>query len=192
MVIGWVWVPPTRCWAQCRTSTRLGCTSRYPLLAISRRAEGDRGDPPTTTGLLSNIRLYLADGTLYPHKGTYSYTKRDAGDQTGTIIIVASFPNPERLLKVGQSAVVMADVGSPEGVVLIPQQAVVQQLDRSGVWVVDKDGVVGFRTVSLGEKFGHYWIVEQGVRSGELVVTNGLQRLRGGEKVIAEKAHEKN
>lgn len=171
----------------------IGVHIQIPFARYFQARGGRQGGPSyDNKGLLSNIRLYLADGTLYPHKGTYSYTKRDAGDQTGTIIIVASFPNPERLLKVGQSAVVMADVGSPEGVVLIPQQAVVQQLDRSGVWVVDKDGVVGFRTVSLGEKFGHYWIVEQGVRSGELVVTNGLQRLRGGEKVIAEKAHEKN
>lgn len=149
------------------------------------RVRGDGGASYDNATLLSNIRLYLSDGTLYPHEGTYAYTKRDAGDQTGTIILVASFPNPERLLKVGQSAVVTADVGSPEGVVLIPQQAVVQQLDRSGVWVVGKDSVAHFRTVRLGEKFGHYWIVDEGLQAGEMVVTGGLQGLKSGEKVIA-------
>lgn len=155
-------------------------------------SRGGKGGGPSYDNkeLLSNIRLYLSDGTLYPYKGTYSYTKRDAGDQTGTIIIVASFPNPERLLKVGQSAVVVADVGSPEGVVLVPQQAVVQQLNKAGVWVVDKQSVVRFRTVTLGDKFGHYWIVEEGLTSGEMVVVSGLQRLRSGEKVVAELAKE--
>lgn len=152
------------------------------------RARDNRGASYDNASLLSNIRLYLSDGSLYPHEGTYAYTKRDAGNQTGTIIIVASFPNPEQLLKVGQSAVVTADVGSPEGVVLIPQQAVVQQLDRAGVWVVGKDSVANFRSVRLGEKFGHYWIVEEGLSEGEMVVTDGLQSLRSGLKVIAEVA----
>ena len=153
-----------------------------------------RGDAEDKTpsydnsSLLSNIRLYLPDGTLYPYAGTYSYTKREAGDQTGTIIIVASFPNPDKLLKVGQSAVVSADVGSPEGVVLVPQEAVVQTLDKASVWVVGKDSTVAFRPVVVGEKFGTHWIVEEGLSAGEMVVVGGTQRLRSGAKVVAEVA----
>ncbi|MBO7300460.1 MAG: efflux RND transporter periplasmic adaptor subunit [Tidjanibacter sp.] len=138
--------------------------------------------------LLSNIRLYLADGSLYPYRGTYAYTERNAGDQTGTIIIVASFLNPEGILKVGQSAVVVADVGSPEGVIMVPQSAVVQTLNKASVWVVDKDNVATQRSVVLGEKFGTHWIIEKGVASGEMVVTSGSQRLHNGTKVIAEVA----
>ena len=153
-----------------------------------------RGDAEDKTpsydnsSLLSNIRLYLPDGTLYPYAGTYSYTKREAGDQTGTIIIVASFPNPDKLLKVGQSAVVSADVGSPEGVVLVPQEAVVQTLDKASVWVVGKNSTVAFRPVVVGEKFGTHWIVEEGLLAGEMVVVSGAQRLRSGAKVVAEVA----
>ncbi len=151
---------------------------------------GVDNDAPSydNASLLSNIRLLLPDGSLYPYEGTYAYTKRDAGNQTGTIIIVASFPNPDRLLKVGSSAVVTADVGSPEGVLLIPQEAVVQQLNKAGVWVVGKDNSVSFRIVELGEKFGSHWIIESGLREGEVVVTNGLQRLHSGTKVIAKMA----
>lgn len=138
--------------------------------------------------LLNNIRLYLPDGSLYPHKGSYAYTKREAGDQTGTIIIVASFPNPDKLLKVGQSAIVVADVGSPEGVVLIPQEAVVQTLNKTSVWVVGKDSTVAFRPVIMGEKFGSHWIVEKGLAAGETVVTSGLQHLQNGMRVVVEMA----
>lgn len=151
------------------------------------RGGGDDDTTPSydNSTLLENIRLYLADGTLYPLGGSYSYTKREAGDQTGTIIIVASFPNPNEILKVGQSAIVVADVGSPEGVILIPQEAVTQSLDSSSVWVVRGDGTVEFRPVELGPKFGDRWIVESGLTSGEVVATTGLQRFKNGQKVIA-------
>lgn len=169
----------------------IGVHIAIPFARYFQARGGERGGPSyDNKGLLRDIRLYLSDGTLYPYRGTYSYTKRDAGNQTGTITIVASFPNPERLLKVGQSAVVVADVGSPEGVTLVPQQAVVQQLDNAGVWVVDRESLVSFRTVTLGDKFGHYWIVDGGLGSGEMVVVSGLDRLHDGQKVIAELAKE--
>lgn len=153
-----------------------------------RKGGDDRTPSYDNSTLLENIRLYLSDGSLYPYSGTYAYTKREAGDQTGTIIIVASFPNPEGVLKVGQSAVVVANIGSPEGVVLVPQQAVVQTLNRASVWVLGKDNTVTSRFVTLGEKFGPHWIVEKGLSAGEMVVTSGLQNLHNGEKVIAEVA----
>ena len=137
-------------------------------------------------GLLQNIRLRLSDGTLYPYEGSYAYTKRDAGSQTGTIIIVASFPNPSRALKIGQPVEVVADVGLPEGVVLVPQKAVVQLLDTAGVWVIDTDNSVSYHTISLGDTFGDMWIVESGLRGGERVVVGGTQKLRGGQKVTFE------
>lgn len=136
--------------------------------------------------LLQNIRLYLSDGTLYPYEGTYSYTQRDAGSQTGTIIIVASFPNPSRALKIGQPVEVVAEVGAPEGVVLVPQRAVVQLLDTAGVWVIDTDNSVSYQTISLGDTFGDMWIVESGLRGGERVVVGGTQKLRSGQKVTFE------
>lgn len=137
-------------------------------------------------GLLDNIRLVLPDGTLYPYEGEYAYTQRNAGNQTGTIIIVASFPNPSRALKIGQPVEVMADVGMPEGVVLVPQRAVVQLLNTAGVWVVGQDNSVSYRNISLGDSFGDMWIVESGLRGGEVVVVGGTQKLRSGEKVIIE------
>lgn len=156
--------------------------ARYYRLRETQGAEGAAYDNST---LLSNIRLHLADGSIYPYEGTYSYTMRDAGDQSGSIVIVASFPNPSGELKVGQSAVVVADVGSPEGALLVPQSAVVQTLDKASVWVVDSGSVARMTPVVLGEKFGTHWVVESGLEGGEMVVTSGTQKLRSGTKVIA-------
>ncbi|MBO5806312.1 MAG: efflux RND transporter periplasmic adaptor subunit [Tidjanibacter sp.] len=150
-----------------------------------REAQGKTGAAYDNSTLLSNIRLHLADGTIYPYEGSYSYTMRDAGDQSGSIVIVASFPNPAGELKVGQSAVVVADVGSPEGALLVPQSAVVQTLNKASVWVVDRESVVRMTPVVLGEKFGSHWVVESGLNGGEMVVTSGVQKLRSGTKVIA-------
>jgi membrane fusion protein (multidrug efflux system) len=133
--------------------------------------------------LLQNIRLYLSDGTLYPYEGTYSYTQRDAGSQTGTIIIVASFPNPSRALKIGQPVEVVAEVGAPEGVVLVPQKAVVQAQGICSVWVVASDSTVRYREVQVGDTQGDAWCIESGLEPGERVLLTGLQKVRNGMKI---------
>ncbi len=151
---------------------------------LQLRGESGEGEPSyDNRNLLSDISLVLSDGSEYPYKGTYSYTERNAGDQTGTIIIVANFPNPRRELKIGQTATVMANVGSPEGVVLVPQRAVVQMLGTAGVWVVGTDNSVSYKLITLGSTFGDMWIVESGLTGGEVVVTGGTQKLRSGQKV---------
>ncbi len=151
---------------------------------LQLRGEGREGEPSyDNRGLFSDISLILSDGSEYPYKGTYGYTERNAGDQTGTIIIVANFPNPRRELKVGQTATVVANVGSPQGVVLVPQRAVSQRLGTAGVWVVASDNSVSYRLVTLGSTFGDMWVVESGLSGGEVVVTGGTQKLRSGQKV---------
>jgi membrane fusion protein (multidrug efflux system) len=86
----------------------------------------------------------------------------------------------------------VADVGSPEGVVLIPQRAVVKMLDRTAVWVVGPDDRVSFRNVKLGNTFGSHWIVESGLKEGERVVTAGIQHLSEGAKVSVDEPSEQD
>lgn len=134
--------------------------------------------------LLSNIRLRLADRTLYPYEGKYSYTEQDVGSQTGTIVIVVNFPNPAHLLKAGQYARLSADVGTPQPSILVPQRAVVQSLDRTSVWVVSADSTLAFRDVTLGATVDSLWIVRQGLNAGEMVLVDGIQRARSGERIV--------
>lgn len=153
--------------------------SKY--LAVKENSE-DTVPSYDNSHLLSDITLYLSDGTEYPRKGRYSYTKKDAGDQTGTILIVVVFPNPDRVLKIGQSAMITADVGAPAGAVLVPQRAVTQSQGSASVWLMKPDSTVCYTSVTLGNTFGDLWIIDKGVEAGDMVVLSGA-KMRNGIKI---------
>lgn len=133
--------------------------------------------------LLSDIRLYLADGTAYPLAGAYSYTKTAVSDAAGTIIIVVSFANPDYLLKAGQFARIETNVGKGRTCVTIPQSCVSQNQNINSVWVIRPDSTAEYREVALGAITGTNWIVESGIRAGERVALSGQAKLRNGMKV---------
>jgi len=133
--------------------------------------------------LLSDIRLYLADGTAYPLAGVYSYTKTAVSDAAGTIIIVVSFANPDYLLKAGQFARIETNVGKGRACVTIPQSCVSQNQNINSVWVIRPDSTAEYREVALGAITGTNWIVESGIRAGERVALSGQAKLRNGMKV---------
>jgi len=148
------------------------------------RAAAPGGSTYDNAGLLSDIRLTLADGTPYPRPGHYGYTRKDVSSSTGTLVIVVKFPNPERTLKPGQFARVDANVGPVRPCVVVPQQCVVQTQDVSSVWVVAADSTVSFRKVVPGATHGAMWCIDKGLAPGELVVASGRQKLRSGAKII--------
>ncbi len=133
--------------------------------------------------LLSDVRLYLADGELYPAIGQYNYTKSAVAGAAGTIIIVVSFANPDYLLKAGQFARVEANVGKGRACVTIPQSCVSQTQNINSVWVIRTDSTAEYREVKLGATDGARWIVESGLAAGENVATSGQIKLRNGAKV---------
>lgn len=133
--------------------------------------------------LLSDIRLILDDGVVYPYAGKYSYTEKDVGSQSGAIVLVVEFPNPDGTLKAGQYASVSANVGSRAGALLVPQQAVSQVQNVNSVWVVRPDSTLEYRPVVLGDTFGTMWIVRQGVNAGERVLVSGQMKARNGAKI---------
>ena len=100
------------------------------------RAAGGRSSIYDNEGLLSDIRLTLADGTRYPYGGLYDYTRKDVSSSTGTLVLVVMFPNPDRSLKPGQFARVSANVGPVQPRVIVPQQSVSQAQGVNSVWVV--------------------------------------------------------
>lgn len=134
--------------------------------------------------LLHNIRLYLADGKLYPIEGFYNYTKSAVADSMGTIIIVVSFPNPNYLLKSGQFARVVTDIGNPSICTTVPQSAVSQTQDISSLWVIRPDSTAEYREVALGDVVGEQVVVVSGLKAGEQVAMGGGMKLRNGMKVV--------
>lgn len=150
-------------------------------------ANGDAGPSFDNRNFLRNIRLYLADGSLYPYAGTYYYTHKDVASSQGTLSISVNFPNPEQRLKAGQFARVKADGGAPNVRVVVPQKSVSQAQGVSSVWVVRPDSVVEFRRVELGDTYNDLWSLVSGVQAGEQVLVNGMQKVRNGQKVAPRK-----
>lgn len=134
--------------------------------------------------LLSDIELYLADGTKYPFNGSYSYTKSAVAATEGTIVLVVTFPNPEYLLKSGQFARVKVGIGTPRRQITVPASAVNEIQGVNSVWVVDRDSTVHYRKVEVGEVTAeNRRVVLSGLQPGENVVANGSARLSNGQRV---------
>lgn len=133
--------------------------------------------------LLSDIRLYLSDGTLYSEPGFYKYTKQSIDAQSGSILLQTGYPNPRAMLKSGQYARVVANVGRPVVALMIPAVAVVELQGTYNVFVVDSTSRVHFRAVTPGRVYGSNWVIESGLKAGETVLVEGLQKVRSGEKI---------
>jgi RND family efflux transporter MFP subunit len=130
-----------------------------------------------------DLELTLADGATYPHRGTVAILDRAVGATTGTINIRGVFPNPGDLLRPGQYAKVRAIIDMKKSALLIPQRAVLDQQGAHQVAVVGADDTVDLRTVQVGERVGPLWIVGQGLKPGERVIVEGIDRVKAGQKV---------
>ena len=157
-----------------------------PMSQYLRYAEPNRAIYENKT-LLSDITLRRSDGSLYPLKGVYDYTRTEVADDAGTLAIVVDFPNPDYLLKAGQFARIEANVGQKRRCVVVPQQSVVQMQGQTSLWVIRPDSTAEYRKVTLGDTYGELWVVEDGVHEGEWVVYSGGQKLRNGMKTSPHK-----
>lgn len=127
--------------------------------------------------------LILADGSVYPHKGTLLLTDRQIDVTTGSIRVVCAFPNPKNILRPGQFGRVRAPGDVRPGALLVPQRAVTELQGSYEVAVVGSDNKVTIRPVKVGERVDALWILESGVKPGELVIVEGLQKVRDGATV---------
>jgi membrane fusion protein (multidrug efflux system) len=126
--------------------------------------------------------LVLADGTVYPQKGRLLLTNRQVDVTTGSIQLVCAFPNPNNILRPGQFGRVRAAGETRTGALLVPQRAVTELQGTYQVAVVEDDKV-SLLPVKVGERVGAMWIIESGLRPGQLVVVEGLQKVRDGSPV---------
>src|SRR6266576_1708804 len=129
------------------------------------------------------LELVLADGSLYPNKGTFSFADRQVDVKTGTLRLQGLFPNPGNMLRPGQFARVRAITTTKRGALLVPQRAVTELQGGYQVAVVGKDNKVSIRPVKVGERVGSLWIVQEGLKPGERVVAEGIQRVKAGMTV---------
>lgn len=129
------------------------------------------------------LQLLLSDGAVYEQTGRISFADREVNPATGTIRIAGLFPNPTNLLRPGGYGRIRASVRSRDGALLVPQRAVTELQGSYQVAVVGDDNKVSIRPVMVGERVGRLWIVNEGVKPGERVIIEGLQKVRDGAAV---------
>ncbi|HXM15414.1 MAG TPA: efflux RND transporter periplasmic adaptor subunit [Candidatus Eremiobacteraceae bacterium] len=129
------------------------------------------------------LQLILADGTVYAHPGKILYTDRQVDITTGTIRIASSFPNPENILRPGQFGRIRAATEQVNGALLVPQKAVNELQGMYQLAVVGEGNKVSIRSVKVGDRSGENWIIQSGVKPGEMVIVEGLQKVRDGSVV---------
>ena len=129
------------------------------------------------------LELILADGTVYPHKGSFSFADREVDVRTGTIKIATLFPNPGNILRPGQFGKIRAEMSVERGALLIPQRAVTEMQGQYLVAVVGQDNKVAIKRVTPGYRIDSNWIISEGLKSGERVVAEGVQKVKDGMTV---------
>lgn len=131
----------------------------------------------------STLRLILPDGTPYKYPGTVRIVDRAVDPQTGTLRIRIAFPNPDKELKVGLNGNLRVKNSTGQPQLLIPYQAVTEQMSEYFVFVVGDSSKVTQKKLTLGARINDKVIVKSGLNEGELVVTEGTQKIREGAKV---------
>jgi RND family efflux transporter MFP subunit len=129
------------------------------------------------------LELILADGTVYPSKGRVLYTDRQVDITTGTIRVVSAFANPKNFLRPGQFGRIRASTYTRNGALLVPQRAVIELQGSYQLAVVGSDNKVNVRIVTVGERVGTEWIIDSGVKKGDMVIVEGVQKVRDGVSV---------
>jgi len=127
-----------------------------------------------------DLELILADGSVYGYKGKPEFIDRNVDPTTGAMLVQASFPNPQELLRPGQYAKVKALVTIVKDGILVPQRCVMELQGTYRVYVVGDGDKVEIRNVKTGPKIKQFWLITEGLKPGERIVYEGLQKIKEG------------
>ena len=131
------------------------------------------------------IELVFADGTIYPQKGKFSFLDRQVDPTTGTILIAANFPNPEHTLRPGQFAKARTVIENISGALLVPERALVELQGSYQIGVLGEDNKADIRPIKIGPRYKGQVVVTEGLKEGEKVIVEGVQKVRPGMVVTA-------
>jgi membrane fusion protein (multidrug efflux system) len=165
-------VDPIKVYFTVSESEYLAWRQRFPTEAKLETANKDL-----------RLQLILADGSTYKHDGTFYFADRQVDQGTGAIRLAGLFPNPGNILRPGGYGRVRTVVRVQKGALLVPQRALSELQGGYQVAVVDSQNKVSVRTVQVGDRTGNEWIVSEGLRPGERVVAEGVQKVHTGMQV---------
>jgi membrane fusion protein (multidrug efflux system) len=149
-------------------------------IEYNRRGQ-ERRRAGSTTPL--KFEMVLSDGSVHPEKGDLVFVDRAVDAQTGTILVEVAFPNPGGVVRSGQFARVRVAIDEKKGAILVPQRAVSELQGVYNVAVVKPDDTVELRMVKAAERIGNMWVIDEGLKAGDRIVVEGVQKVRSGIKV---------
>ncbi len=132
------------------------------------------------------IELLLSDGSTHPYKGQVDFVNREIDASTGAILIQASFPNPDLILRPGQFTRVKIKFKQENSAFLIPQRVVTELQGEYFIYIVNTENKIESKRITIGNKFNDYYIVKEGINKDDKIVIEGLQKVRSGLEVIPE------
>lgn len=129
------------------------------------------------------IELVFSDGTVFEHTGFVDFVNREIDETTGTLLVQATFPNPDRLIRPGQFARVRVVVNKSEDGLLIPQRCVSEIQGKYNVMLLGDSSKVEQREIAIIGPYKDYFLVKNGLSKGDLIVFEGLQKVKDGMRV---------
>jgi RND family efflux transporter MFP subunit len=129
--------------------------------------------------------LVFADGTVYPKKGKFSFVDRQVDPTTGTILVAVNFPNPDHTLRPGQFAKARTVIDKIDGAFLVPERALVELQGSYQIGVLGNDNKAEIRPIKIGPRYKGQVVVTEGLKEGEKVIVEGVQKVRPGMVVTA-------
>jgi membrane fusion protein (multidrug efflux system) len=129
------------------------------------------------------VSLILANGSLHPDQGKLVFIDRAVDIKTGTLRVRAEFPNGQKLLRPGMFGRIRMDLGARADSILVPERAIAELQGKTFVWVIGSDNKATQRAVKVGNQIGENFLILEGLKSGDRIVVEGLQKVREGAPV---------
>lgn len=154
--------------------------TQYLILAKSYTVENKKKEKEVKDQRIPRLELILSDGSTHPYKGVVDFINREVDAETGAILVQATFPNPDLILRPGQFARVKVKMQDKKGAILVPQRCVSELQGQNSVFIINEDNKIESRQITLGVKYDDYYLVEKGLHAGDKIVLEGLQKVGSG------------
>lgn len=154
----------------------------HTLLRVRRLSEKNKYE--SLQDARPTVQLGLTDETDFPHEGKIDFEDNQLDAQTGTLRLRGVFPNANRLLSPGLFVRIRLPIGEPHDALVVPEEALGTDQGRKFLYVIDEHDIAQYRPVEVGSVYGEGMrVISDGLKPGERVVVNGLQRVRPGNPV---------
>jgi len=134
---------------------------------------------------IMQVKLLMANNKFFPYNGHVEAIEADFNNETGNIAFRATFPNPDRLLRHGETGTVIIS-DKLNDALIIPQKTTFEILDKIFVFVIDENNIVKSREIKIAAELPHLFVVESGLKETDIILLEGLRKVRNNDKIVVE------